>query len=187
MSTDPLEWTNKATKGTGLTSWYQRQQFVLNRPCPTPTPQEHGLKSISCAKHADAQPKRCSCDHTTVSHASSCECCWIKVWKYLFAFITWYNVKHLLMTAVFRVKGAIFLESLLYVGCPIIAFTAHLSEYTAVPKWGYTIWNSNYKTSGAFNLLLISQQLSWKTQSPINVSKYDPAMSWPSYNTRMIK
>lgn len=40
----------------------------------------------------------------------------------------------------------------------------------------------NYKTSGAFNLLLISQQLWWKALGPINVSKHDPTMSRPPHN-----
>lgn len=79
------------------------------------------------------------------------------------------------------------LLTLLYGSCCIIAFIAHLSESAAVRKWGYTTWNSNYKTSGAFNLLLISQQLWWKTLSPINVSKYDPTMSRPPRNPINIK
>ena len=189
MSTDPLEWTNKATKRRGLTSWYQGQRFVLN-VAPTPSgkwPQTHWAKHFLCrARSYTAKIVLLivcydliviTVELTTQFYSHLPFNGLDGLWTYYFVLIfKWckYNFSFLIKT--FDVS------LLMYGSCSIIAFTANLSESAAVRKWGYTTWNSNYKTSGAFNLLLISQQLWWKARSPINVSKYDPTMSWPSHN-----
>lgn len=171
MSTDPPEWTNKASERRGLTSWYRGHWFVD----VAPGSRLSGTRPVTQWVEHFLHKARCCTDvilNCIIINDNSWFCLEfpgsglegsVKVW----------NPSHVCCLLALALRRCCALVAPLLLLLPIYQWALlRVSEST----------QHNYKTSGAFNLLLISQQLWWKALSPINVSKHDPTMSRPPHN-----